>query len=93
MRMITTGRKLIACWPKTDTEGGIESTSRGDARKDWQRTVGGKVGVEKISGTLRTGWQSLSETSRAPEATFWAVKRGTKEVGHKRGNKAEEKGG
>jgi hypothetical protein len=56
MRMITTGRKLITCWPKTDMEGGIESTLRGDTRKDWQRTVGGKAGVEKIGGMLRTGW-------------------------------------
>jgi hypothetical protein len=34
----------------------------------------------------------LSETPKAPEATFWAVRRGTKEVGHKRGKRAEKKG-
>jgi hypothetical protein len=39
MRMTTAGRKPIACWPETDAEGGVESTSRGDARKDRQRTA------------------------------------------------------
>jgi hypothetical protein len=34
MRMTSAGRKLIACWPKIDVEGGVENTSRGDARKD-----------------------------------------------------------
>jgi hypothetical protein len=36
MRMTTTGRKPIACWPKSDAEGSIESTLRGDVRKDQQ---------------------------------------------------------
>jgi hypothetical protein len=65
MRMTTVGRKLIACWPETDVEGGFESTSRGDTRKDWQQTVGGKVGAEETGGALRTGGESLSETPRA----------------------------
>jgi hypothetical protein len=51
------------CWPKTNAEGGIESTSRGDARKDQQQ--GGKAGTEEIGGALRIGGKSLSETSRA----------------------------
>jgi hypothetical protein len=34
MRMATIRKKPIACWPETNTEGGIESTSQGDARKD-----------------------------------------------------------
>ena len=34
MRMTTAGRKPIACWPKTNAKGGVESTLRGDARKD-----------------------------------------------------------
>jgi hypothetical protein len=59
------GRKLIACWPKTDAEGGVESTSWGDLRKDRQRTVGGKASLEEIDGALRTEGESLSETSRA----------------------------
>jgi hypothetical protein len=65
MRMMTVGRKLIACWPETDAEGGVESTSRGDLRKDRQRTVGGKASVEEIGGALRTEGESLSETPRA----------------------------
>jgi hypothetical protein len=64
MRMITAGRKPIACWPETDTEGDVKSTSRGDMRKDQQRTVGGKAGVEEISVALRIEGKSLSETSK-----------------------------
>jgi hypothetical protein len=54
MRMTTAGRKQIACWLETNTEGGVESTSREDTRKDRQRTMGSKVGTEEIGGTLRT---------------------------------------
>ena len=64
MRMTTTGRKPIACCSETDMEGGIESTSWGDVGKDWQRTVGKKVGAEEIGGTFRIGGESLSETPR-----------------------------
>jgi hypothetical protein len=64
MRMTTAGRKPIACWPETDAEGGVESTSRGDARKDRQRTVGDKMGAEEIGGVLRIEGESLSETPR-----------------------------
>jgi hypothetical protein len=64
MRMTIAGRKPIACWPETNLEGGVESTSWGATRKDWQRMVGDKVGAEEISGALRTGWESLSETLR-----------------------------
>jgi hypothetical protein len=64
MRMTIAGRKPIACWPKTNLEGGVESTSWGATRKDWQWTVGDKAGAEEISGALRTGWESLSETLR-----------------------------
>jgi hypothetical protein len=49
MRMTTVKRKPIACWPETNMEGGVESTSWGDARKDRQRTVGGKAGAEEIT--------------------------------------------
>ena len=65
MRMTTAGRKPITCWPETDAEGGIECTSRGDTRKDWQRIVGGKAGAEEIGGALRTRRESLSEIPRA----------------------------
>jgi hypothetical protein len=65
MRMTTAEIKPIACWPKIDAEGGIESTSLGDARKDWQRMMGGKVGVEEIGGALRIGGENLSETPKA----------------------------
>ena len=34
MRIIIVGRKPIACWPETDAEDGVKSTSREDARKD-----------------------------------------------------------
>ena len=30
---MTAGRNPIVCWLKTDAEGGIEITSRGDTRK------------------------------------------------------------
>jgi hypothetical protein len=46
-------------------KGGVESTSRGDLRKDQQRTVGGKAGMEEIGGTLKIEDESLSETLRA----------------------------
>ena len=55
MRMSTAGRKSIACWPKTNMEGGVESTSRGDAIKDRQRMVGGKASVDEIGGAFKTG--------------------------------------
>jgi hypothetical protein len=64
MRMTTAERKLIACWPKIDPEGGVESTLRGDARKDRQHMVGNKVGAEEIDSALRTGGDSLNETPR-----------------------------
>jgi hypothetical protein len=44
MRMTIAERKPIACWPEMDAEGGVESTLRGDTRKDRQRAVGGKAG-------------------------------------------------
>ena len=65
MRMTTIERKLIACWPETDAKGGVESTSRGDARKDRQQTVGNKAGAKEIGGAPRIGRESLSETPRA----------------------------
>ena len=65
MRITTVGRKPITCWLETDAEGGVESTSQGDTRKDRQRTVGSKAGTEEIGGTLRIGGESLSETPRA----------------------------
>ena len=65
MRMTTAEQKPITCWPETDVEGGVESTSRGDMRKYWQWTVGSKVGTEEIGNALRTGEESLSETTRA----------------------------
>ena len=65
MRMTTARRKPIACQPEIDAEDGVENTSRGDARKDWQWTVGGKAGAEEIGGVLRTREKSLSETLRA----------------------------
>jgi hypothetical protein len=37
----------------------------GDTRKDWQQTVGSKLGAEETDGALRTGEESLSETPRA----------------------------
>jgi hypothetical protein len=110
MRMTTAKRKPIVCWPETDAEGGVESTSRGDMRKDRQRTVGGKAGVKEISSALRTGGESLSETLKmaltqsAKQPTNQTNKtgkkttagqrlgrRGTEEVGYKRGKRAEEK--
>ena len=57
---MTIERKPIVCWPEIDAECGIESTLRGDTRKDWQQTVGGKVGAEEIGGALRTGGESLN---------------------------------
>ena len=54
MRMTTAGRKSIACWPETDAGGGVESTSRGDARKDRQRTMGSKADAEEIGNVLKT---------------------------------------
>jgi hypothetical protein len=63
--MTTVGRKPIVCWPEIDAEGGIESTSRVDARKDWQRTMGGKAGAEEIGSALRIEGVSLSKTLRA----------------------------
>ena len=65
MRMTIAEKKPIACWPETNAEGGVESTSRGDARKDRQRTMGGKSDAEEIGGALRIGGESLSETPRA----------------------------
>ena len=64
MRMTIVERKSIACWPETDAEGSVESTSRGDTRKDQQWTMGGQVGAEESSGALKTGGESLSETPR-----------------------------
>ena len=61
MRMMTAERKPIACWPKTDAKGGVESTSWGDARKDRQWTVGGKASAKEIGSVLRTREESLSE--------------------------------
>ena len=52
------------CWPKIDIEGGVESKSRGDTRKDRQQTVGSKAGVEEISGALKTEGESLSENPK-----------------------------
>jgi hypothetical protein len=43
---------------------GVESTSRGDARKDQQQTVGSKASAEEIGDALRTECKSLSETPR-----------------------------
>ena len=63
--MTTVRRKSTVCWPETDMEGDVESTSRKDAIKDWQQMVGCKAGSEEISGALRTGGESLSETPRA----------------------------
>jgi hypothetical protein len=34
MRITTIGRKPISCWPETNGEGDVESTLRGDVRKD-----------------------------------------------------------
>jgi hypothetical protein len=34
MMMMIAGRKPIMCWSETDTKCGVESKSRGDARKD-----------------------------------------------------------
>jgi hypothetical protein len=65
MRMTIARRKPIACWLETDAKGGVESTLRGDARKDRQRTVGNKAGMEEIGSTLRIGGESLSENPRA----------------------------
>ena len=65
MKMTTAKRKSIAYSPKTDAEGGVESTSWGDTRNYWQPMVGGKVGAEEIDGTLKTEKDSLSETLRA----------------------------
>jgi hypothetical protein len=65
MRMTTTGRKPIACWPETNAKGGVESTSQGDTRKDQQWTVGDKAGMEEIGDAFKTGRESLSETLRA----------------------------
>jgi DNA-directed RNA polymerase specialized sigma subunit len=94
------------CWPKTDVEGSIESTSQGDARKDWQQTVGGKAGVEEIDSALKIGRESLSETLRATptqsakQQTNQTNKqtkvgqlgrRGTQEAGHKREKRSKEK--
>jgi hypothetical protein len=64
MRMTTTKRKLIVCWLETDAEGGVESISWGDVRKDWQRMVGGKAGAEEIDSTLKIGEENLSEIPR-----------------------------
>jgi hypothetical protein len=78
-------RKPIMCWPKTVTKVGVESTSRGDARKDWQRMVGGKAGVEEIGGSLITGGESLNEilraapTQRAKQPTNQTNKTGNKQ--------------
>jgi hypothetical protein len=45
-------------------ECGVESTWRGDARKD-RCTVGSKAGTEEIGGALKTRGDSLSETPTA----------------------------
>jgi hypothetical protein len=87
MRMMKAKRKLNMCWLKTVTKGGVESTSRGDARKDWQRTVGGKAGEEEINSSLITGWESLSETLRA--ALTQSVKQPTNQT-NKTGNKQRQ---
>ena len=76
--------KSIACQPETDTEGGVESTSRGDTKKDQQQTMGGKAGIKKIGSALRTGGESLSETPRA--APTQSTKQPTNQT-----NKAENK--
>jgi hypothetical protein len=58
------GRKPIACWPETNLEGGVESTSRGDARKDQQRTVGDKAGAKELGSALKTEGKSLNENPK-----------------------------
>ena len=50
--------------PEIDAKGGVESTSRGDARKDWQRMVGGKASAEEIGSVLKTRGENLIETPR-----------------------------
>ena len=64
MRIMTVGRKPIACWLEIDAEGNVKSISRGDVRKDWKRTMGGKASAEEISNTLRIIGESLSKTPR-----------------------------
>jgi hypothetical protein len=88
MRMTTAGRKPITCWPETDVEGGIESTLRGDARKDRQQTMGGKVVAEEIGNTLKTGWEILSETPKA--APTQSAKQPTNQI-NKTGKKKKKK--
>ena len=60
MRMTTAGRKPIVCWLKIDAEGGVESTSPGDMRKERQRMVGGKASAEEIDGALKLEGESLN---------------------------------
>ena len=84
MRMTTTGRKLIVCWPEIDMEDGVESTSRGDARKDRQWTVGGKASTEEINSVLRTEGKSLSKTLKV--APTQSAKQPTNQI-NKTGNK------
>jgi hypothetical protein len=104
MKMTTAGRKPIACWLETNAEGGVESTSQGDSRKDWQRMLEGKAGAEEIGGALKTKWGILSENPKSNTHTKYQTnktwkkttigqrlrRRGTKDAGHKRGKMAEE---
>jgi hypothetical protein len=94
MRTTTAGRKLIACCPKTDAEGGVQSTLRGAMRKDRQQMVDSKAGAEEIGGTLRIRGESLSETPMvAPKQSAKQPTNQTNKTGKKKKKKKRKSDG
>jgi hypothetical protein len=77
-------------------EGGVESTSWGDVKKDRQQMVGGKASMEEIGSTLRNKWESMSETPRvaptqsAKQPANQTNKTGKKTAGQRVGRRGTE---